>query len=59
MSKSLKFTLKQIIQQYGVALLVCAIIGIMNVITSNGFMDVRDGDSFFNSIVMVLSLIHI
>lgn len=53
MSKSLKFTLKQILQQYGVALLVCAIIGIMNVITSNGFMDVRDGDSFFNSIVMV------
>lgn len=53
MSKSLKFTLKQILQQYGVALLVCAIIGIINVITSNGFMDVRDGDSFFNSIVMV------
>lgn len=53
MSKSLKFTLKQFFQQYGVALLVCAIIGILNVITSNGFMDVRDGDSFFNSIVMV------
>ena len=42
MSKSLKFTLKDMLKSYGVGIIVCIILAIINVFTTNNLVNMQD-----------------
>lgn len=53
MSKSLKFTLKQILQQHGVAIIICIALAIINTFTARSSMYIDDYSLSFTDKVMV------
>ncbi len=53
MSKSLKFTLKDMLKSYGVGIIVCIILAIINVFTTNNLVNMQDASEVLTSNVTV------
>ena len=53
MSKSLKFTLKDILKSYGSGIIVCIILAIINVFTTDNLINIQDASGLLNSDITV------
>lgn len=53
MSKSLKFTLKDVLKSYGVGIIVCIILAIVNVFTTDNLITMQDASGLLTSNVTV------